>query len=196
MGYTTEFNGSLTLSRTATEQEKKYINTLSKTRRMKRDINKLMEIYKGQYGNPFAKSLTVEDIYGVDGEYFAFDDNNHGQLEDASIIDYNTPPGQKEYGLENWGENSNRITKGLCQPGLWCQWVITKDGNELEWNEAEKFYYYVEWLKYLINHFFEEWGIKLNGEISWEGEDSDDTGKIVVEDNIINIVSKNEYGNF
>lgn len=74
----------------------------------------------------------------------------------------------------------------MCQPGLWCHWIISEDGTKLKWNEAEKFYYYIEWLKYLINHFFEPWGIKLNGEIEWQGEDPDDFGKIIVTDNIVN----------
>ena len=54
MGYTTEFRGSLSLSRNLTEDEKKYINLISSTRRMKRDVNKLMELYDGKHGNPFA----------------------------------------------------------------------------------------------------------------------------------------------
>jgi hypothetical protein len=52
MGYSTDFYGALKLSRPATEKEKKYINTFSGTRRMKRDVNKLMELYKGQHGLP------------------------------------------------------------------------------------------------------------------------------------------------
>jgi len=51
------------------------------------------------------------------------------------------------------------------------------------WDGGEKFYNYVEWLKYLINHFFEKWGVKLNGEVYWKGEDGEDMGKIVVKDN-------------
>lgn len=78
MGYTTDFNGSFILSRPATEQEKSYINLISRTRRMKRDMNKLMEIYKGKHGNPFTKEQTPEAIYGNDGEYFAHDDNDFG----------------------------------------------------------------------------------------------------------------------
>lgn len=31
-------------------------------------------------------------------------------------------------------------------PGIWCQWIINSN-NKLEWNGAEKFYYYVEWLR-------------------------------------------------
>lgn len=175
MGYTTDFNGSLQLSRPLTVQEREYINLLSSTRRMKRDVNKLMELYKGEHGNPFATDKTPESIYGLDGEYFARRDGNCGQDTDSSIVDYNVCPGQKSF----MSENQNG------QPGLWCQWEITEDGTELRWDGGEKFYNYIEWLRYYIKHFFSKWGVLLNGEIYWEGEDSEDLGKIVVKDNVV-----------
>ena len=177
MGYSTDFNGSLKLSRQATVEERDYINLISDTRRMKRDVNKLMELYQGKYGNPFAIDNTPESIYGEFGEYFAMDGNDSGQGRDSSILDYNCAPGESSYG-------SPKTTK-IGQPGLWCQWVIEEDGYELEWNGAEKFYNYIEWLKYLIDSFFEPWGIKLNGEIEWQGEDMSDRGKIGVIDNVV-----------
>jgi len=173
MGYSTDFNGSLKLSRQATEEERDYINLISDTRRMKRDVNKLMELYQGKYGNPFAVDNTPESIYGEFGEYFVKD------TSDSSIIDHNCAPGESHYG-------SPKSTK-IGQPGLWCQWVIDEYGYELEWNGAEKFYNYIEWLKYLIDRFFEPWGIKLNGEIEWQGEDISDRGKIVVIENVVKI---------
>jgi hypothetical protein len=175
MGYTTDFFGSLKLSRPATQQETEYINKLSDTRRMKRDVEKLFELYDGKGGNPFAK--TREEIYGVDGEYFVGGVGSMGQGRDASIIDFNCPPGQPN----GWDFN------GTGQPGLWCNWVLTDDGEELEWNGSEKFYNYTEWLEYLIKHFFEPWGIELNGEIEWQGEDRYDIGKIIVEDNEVEV---------
>jgi hypothetical protein len=178
MGYSTDFNGSLKLSRQATPEERDYINLISDTRRMKRDVNKLMELYQGKYGNPFAIDNTPESIYGEFGEYFAMDGNDSGQGRDNSILDYNCAPGESSYG------RPNTSTK-IGQPGLWCQWVIEEDGYELEWNGAEKFYNYIEWLKYLIDRFFEPWGIKLNGEIEWQGEDMSDRGKIGVIDNVV-----------
>lgn len=177
MGYSTDFSGSLKLSRQATEQERDYINLISDTRRMKRDVNKLMVLYKGKYGNPFATDNTPESIYGEFGEYFAMGDNDSGQGRDSSILDYNCAPGESHYG-------SPKTTK-IGQPGLWCQWVIEEDGYDLEWNGAEKFYNYIEWLKYLIDRFFEPWGIKLNGEIEWQGEDMSDRGKIGVIENVV-----------
>jgi hypothetical protein len=83
----------------------------------------------------------------------------------ADVLDYNTPPDG--------------------QPGLWCQWTPTEDGGAIVWDEGEKFYYYVEWLEYLINTFLEPWGYKVNGEVEWSGEDAYDLGKIVVTNNIV-----------
>jgi len=194
MGYTTDFHGKLELSRTATEIEKQYINTFSGTRKMRRDVSKLMELYNGKHGYPHndsIDSLTPEQIYGNEGEYFAMDDGKSGQTNDTSIIDYNSAPGQN---FDDWKKLTQQIREGLCQPGLWCQWVLTEDGNFLEWDGGEKFYYYTEWLQYMIKHFFQPWGILLNGKIEWEGEESDDVGVIIVEDNKV-IVKESKISN-
>lgn len=187
MGYTTDFTGSFKLSRPTTEKEFHYITKFSDTRRMKRDVKKLMEMYNGKFGHP----TRPDNPYGNDGEFFVGGGGHAGQHHDDSIIDYNTPPGQLGFGSgvefsERWVENQDRVYKGLSQPSLWCQWTLT-DNETLEWDGGEKFYHYVEWLKYLINNFFEEWGIKLNGVVFWEGEDSNDKGKIVVENNKVRI---------
>jgi hypothetical protein len=50
MGYTTDFSGSLSLSRPATEVEKNYLDKFSDTRRMKRNVEKLHEMFKGEGG--------------------------------------------------------------------------------------------------------------------------------------------------
>ena len=190
MGYTTEFRGRLATSRELTEVEKNYINLISSTRRMKRDVNKLMKLYDGKHGNPFATENTPEAIYGVDGEYFVGEDER-----DDSVLGINTPPGQLAHGeSENyWVENLKRTNGGICQPGLWCQWIILpeeeadENADYLEWDGGEKFYNYIQWLCYLINHFFEKWGVELNGDIEWRGEEWEDNGTIHVEDNIVTI---------
>ena len=86
----------------------------------------------------------------------------------------------KEFLLKN-----NQPPKG--QPGLWCQWTVNDEGNALVWNEAEKFYEYIDWLKYLIAHFYKPWGYNLNGVITWEGEDRSDVGTIEVVDNVVKV---------
>ena len=167
MGYTTDFNGEFKFSRPLTVKEKKYLNTFSKTRRMCRDVNKIMELHKGKHGNPHPLDDTAEGIYGKQGEYFAKDDGNFGQNDDTTVLNHNGPGNM---------------------PGLWCQWEPDEDGKHLRWDNGEKFYNYVEWLKFLIEHFFNKWGVSINGECEWAGESSDDLGKIMVKDNIVTVL--------
>lgn len=103
--------------------------------------------------------------YGVEGEFYVDGGGMAGQDNEDNIIDYNTPP--------------------KTQPGLWCQWVPTEDGKYLEWDGGEKFYYYVEWLQYIIDKILKPRKYKLSGEVEWQGEDSSDFGKIVVKNNVI-----------
>lgn len=193
MGYSTDFFGSFKLSRPATAEEREYVNRIADTRRMQRDVNKLMELYKGEHGNPFAKDKTnADEVYGFKGEYFAKNDGEYGQSSDESIIDFNAASGEiawKDYNGD-WAkrdEMRKAINADIIkQPGLWCQWRLD-DETTLSWDGSEKFYNYIEWLQYLIVHFFEPWGIKVNGEVTWQGEDSNDMGKIIVTDNVIEI---------
>ena len=194
MGYCTDFTGRLSLSKPLSKTKMNYINLLSSTRRMKRDVNKLMELYGGKHGYPHRRSTDPVKIYGIDGEYFAKEDGDYGQDRDSSILDYNTPAGQLGYDKDvdftaRWNENQKRKAEGIGQPGLWCQWeIIEENGVQyLQWDGGEKFYNYVEWLKYLDKHFFKPWKITLNGEIQWQGEEIGDIGKIVAENGEIKV---------
>lgn len=69
----------------------------------------------------------------------------------------------------------------------YCQWISNEDGTALQWDGGEKFYGYINWLKWLIDEFFKPRGIILNGEVLWHGEDFKDIGKIIVKDNILEI---------
>ena len=69
----------------------------------------------------------------------------------------------------------------------YCHWVSDKYGYYLKWDGGEKFYGYIEWLKWLIKKFFAPKEIVLNGEVRWEGEEKGDIGKIIVKDNVITI---------
>jgi hypothetical protein len=195
MGYDTNFGGSFQLSRQATTVEEDFLDKLVETRRMKRDVNKLMEMFKGEYGYPFAEDKTdPNQVYGYMGEYFVGGGGSMGQDHDDSIIDYNSASGNigwQDY-KGDWAlkqEMEDQLNKdSLKQPGLWLQWELSSDGTELGWDGNEKFYHYIEWLQYLIQHFFEKWGIKLNGEVVWQGEESNDFGKIIITDNFVEIL--------
>ena len=177
MGYSTDFGGSLSLSSPVKPELKAFLDELAGTRRMQRDPQKLMEIYKGEHGWPFAIDKTnPEEVYGYKGEYFIGDTE-----EDGTIINDNLPSGMTAF-LE-WEKGGK-----LKQPSLHLQWVLNDAGDELEWDgHGNPFECYVEWLEYLIEHFFEPFGVKLNGEIVWHGDDPDDKGRIIVVSNSIHL---------
>lgn len=103
--------------------------------------------------------------YGVDGEFYVDGGGDFGQGREDNIVNYNKPPS--------------------TQPGLWCQWCPTEDRLHIEWNGAEKFYHYVEWIEYITDNFLIPRGYVLNGEVEWHGEDDDDQGIIVATNNEI-----------
>lgn len=159
MGYTTDFDGNLTIEPPLNADQVAYINQFSETRRVKRD-----ETITETLPDPLR--IAVGLPVGKDGGYYVggsgFRGSNHKQ---PGIVSYNQAP--------------------IEQPGLWCQWVVSDSGDSLEWDGGEKFYKYVSWLEYLIEHFFTPWGVKLNGQIRWQGESPDDRGVIHVRDSVV-----------
>jgi hypothetical protein len=125
MGYTTYFENHFEIEGKMTREFVEYINRFSNTRRMRRDNEKIKEIY------PNWSELCFDGELGVEGEYLAIHSNNFGQDKDDSILNYNT--------------------SASTQPGLWCQWIIVTNEDfgdqnskeftgRLEWNGVEKFY--------------------------------------------------------
>jgi hypothetical protein len=160
MGYTTDFEGNFKITPTLKPEHKQYLEKFSDTRRYKRDAIKTV-----LREDPIR--LQAELPVGKDGGYFVGEVAYRGQGRGVDLVDYNGPP--------------------AGQPSLWCQWVPDDDGTHLEWDGGEKFYDYVEWLEYLIEHFFGPWGYVLNGEVEWYGEDRSDVGKIIVIDNEVTV---------
>lgn len=105
----------------------------------------------------------VHEGFGVDGEFFVFGEGFMGQDKDNTVRDGNQEP--------------------ITQPGLWLKWEPTDDRKFLEWNGAEKFYYYEEWLVYLIYKILAPNGYVLNGTVTWDGEETGDVGEITIRDN-------------
>lgn len=168
MGYQTEFTGKFNFNEKITKDFMEYINRFAQTRRMERKNEEIKRIY------PKWKELCFNGELGKQGEYFAPDttDNFAGQNQDTSIIHYNNPP--------------------CTQPGLWCDWAIfpaeeIEDKNEfsayLAWDKMEKFYYYVDWLKYLIKNFIEPSNLSITGAVLAVGEEDGDATYIIVDNN-------------
>lgn len=137
-----------------------YLRAFSRTRRMKRDPEKakgLPDPVRQAAGLP----LGEEAAYFVGGTGYA------GQDRDGSVVDYNDPP--------------------AGQPGLWCKWVPNELGTGIVWDRGEKFYDYIAWLEYLLEHFLTPWGYVVNGRVAWKGEDRADTGVIIVTANAVEV---------
>lgn len=165
MGYTTDFDGSFSITPNIKPEHAAFINKFSQTRRMKRDA-----AVAEKMDDPVRKSVGLP--VGDEGAFFIGGKGHAGQDRDKSVVDGNSPP--------------------TGQPGLWCQWIV-EDG-ELRWDGGEKFYEYEKWLKYLVDNFFKPWGYTLNGTVEWFGEDRNDRGMLVLKDNKLSVkVAKITY---
>lgn len=160
VGYQTTFEGRAKLIGEIPDGMIDFVNVLSHTRRMKRNVNKK---------------------FGLEGEYYTHGGGSFGQDKEDNVIDNNKPP--------------------RTQPGLWCQWVIVPEtllitksivseeqqlitNYYIQWDGGEKFCDdYVEWMDYLISKVFHPYGVKLEGNIRWEGEDEGDVGEIYLFNN-------------
>lgn len=125
----------------------------------------------------FTKFTETRRMECDQGPYYVNRGGSFGQdSTDTGVISYNSPPSG--------------------QPGLWCQWIPTEDGQFIEWNGTEKFYNSVEWMQYLITHFFgdhpkaaEELPFLkshlLSGRIEAHGEEYGDRWVLIVENNTV-----------
>lgn len=133
--------------------------------KLNRKLKKKDQDFLTKFAETRRMARNVGPEFGVEGEFYVDGKGFAGQDSDETIVDYNRPP--------------------RTQPGLWCQWVPSEDGQFIQWDGSEKFYNYVEWLKYLIDKILAPRGYKLNGVVGWQGEDRGDIGKIEVVDNVV-----------
>jgi hypothetical protein len=161
MGYTTDFTGKFEFNTPLDKDTLEYLTKFSNTRRMKRKFPD--DVYVPSTDTSNETLMVPKSKYGIEGEFFVDGTGDFGQDHDASIVDYNKPPS--------------------TQPSLWCGWVPSEDGKYLQWNEVEKFYEYIDWLKYLIENFIAPKNYVLNGVVHWQGEEDADIGTIQVYDN-------------
>ena len=163
MGYTTDFEGDFEVTPPLNTEHAAYLTQFSGTRRMKREESRAKAL-----PDPHREAVGLP--VGAEGEFFVGGAGFAGQGNDLSVINHNRPPSS--------------------QPGLWCQWVpIEESGvySRFGWNGGEKFYNYIEWLEYLIKNLLEPWGYALNGEVTWQGEERDDIGKLIVTNNKVSV---------
>lgn len=161
MGYTTEFEGELRIQPTLSPAHRIYLERFAQTRRMKRDPWRAERL-----SDPIR--VAVDLPIGPEGAYFVGSVDDFSD-SDPSVVDDSTPHAPFTY-------------------SLYCQWTPSQDGTSLGWNGTEKFYEYVGWLEFLVEHFLGPWRYRLNGRIDWQGDDPDDRGSIFVRDSVVRAV--------
>ncbi len=158
--YHIRFRRHLKLSPIATPEQVLYIQNFAKTRRIKRDSAILMKRFNGEYG--------LNGNYGIEGEFYVGGEDAFSPDKDYSILDFDNP-------------SSNQFS-------LKCEWTVTDDGKKLVWTKNELFYEYLNWLNYMIDNFFIPWNIKLNGTLTYQGQqEKEDAGIITVKNNIVSL---------
>jgi hypothetical protein len=156
MGYSTDFTGAFEVTPPLKAEHREYLMAFKETRRMKRKASLTEKL-------PDPRRIAAGLKIGKEGEFFVGDSTDFGQNHTEDVVAYNDPPSS--------------------QPGLWCQWEPNEDGTAIYWDGGEKFYNYIEWIEYQVEKFFRPWGYTLNGAIEWQGEESSDMGRIVIENN-------------
>lgn len=166
MGYSTDFFGKFNLDKKLTDDQAEYLRLYSDTRHCTRrgSTSNLMD----RLNIPFGKD--GEFVAEIEDNYFSNSKKDRDSYR-TLVIDYNDPPGD-------------------C-PGLWCNWAPTKDNFGIEWNGAEKFYNYVEWLNFILENFLVPWGYNLTGYVRFQGEDQFDKGYIRIKNNFAYIDLEN-----
>jgi len=133
------------------------------------DLNKKLDSETHEFLKKLAETRrmkrNVGPEYGVEGEFYVEGKGFMGQDDEDNVVNSNCPPS--------------------TQPGLWLQWIPSEDGMHIEWDGGEKFYYYEEWLVYIIDKILKPRGYILNGAVDWRGEEMDDIGCLIVEDNVV-----------
>lgn len=184
MGYSTYFNGSWDVDPILAPDHLAYLNQFVAIRHVRRDPVKAELL-------PDPLRLAVGLPIGHEGAYYVGTANRYeSQNGDPSVINGNEPPGSISYhSTLDWQThtqlNAHGQVLGLTVPGLWCGWVPDEGGTSIAHDEGEKFYDYVEWIQYLLDHFLVPWGYALNGDVYWTGEESDDRGLIQIVNNVL-----------
>jgi len=77
------------------------------------------------------------------------------------------------------------IDSGKTGIDAYFQWVPADTFEHIVWDGEEKFYKYVEQLRWLCGDWLDQRGISANGTLHWAGEETDDTGTITVNANMV-----------
>lgn len=156
MGSAVDLHGRFEIKPPLDKDQVEYLKQFAASRRMKRDPKRTEDLE-----DPLRKAVGLP--LGIDCEYYVGQPDYMDSQE--TVTDYNVEPGD--------------------QPDVWCGWTAFDDGTHLVHDGSEKFGKFKEWLEYMIKHFFEPWGRKLNGSVLWSIQYGKYTGILSVVDNVI-----------
>ena len=177
MGYNTYFSGKLAFNKPLDKRLNDFLDSFFKTRHFVYSKNKILEVLN-THGISMSKVIPpgFTDC-GEHGEFLM--DNAFTHLTDRNgnlvtfedcfddLMDFNLTP--------------------KIIPSLWCDFEITDKGEKILFVDGKN-YGYVKWINFLIENFFFPAGYILNGEVEYQGENEDDKGKIVCENNKIDVI--------
>lgn len=185
MGYTSSFQGQFALNKCLKPEQKAYLLRFSEIRHEILDEEMLK-------GYPDLLREAVGLPIGTNGIYFTgmLDPENSG----VDPLGGYPPGGIEPFIKQDFHQASRQHyaqpaehRKPFWPPSYYCQWVPARHSKTIEWNQTEKFYGYISWLRFLMDHFLTPWGYELSGEVSYKGEQGEH-GRIIVADNEIRTV--------
>jgi hypothetical protein len=168
MGYYTDFDGKFEITPPLSEPHWAYLQQFARVRHMCWHADQVATL-----PDPIRKAVGLP--VGTDGVYLTDDL--------AYKASYTVLGASYDYTRHESIKDSNRPPGGV--PELWCHWIPTEDGTALQADQETPFYKYISWLHFLLLSFLMPWGYTLNGCVTWQGQDSDDRGVIVVERNSV-----------
>jgi len=151
-GYYTRFTGSFDISPAPDKKTRKLIHRLAKYPRIGYDTRCLAHLAG-------LNESEVEERWGFEGEFFF---PKHGVFR------------------RNWWKKAELNRPPGRQPDLLNYWEVNSSGHlEVISGECD-FYRYDEWLVYLRDFVFQPAGYSLSGCVSWQGENPDDVGRMIL----------------
>lgn len=176
MGYSTSFDGYFSLNAFLKPEHKAYLQRFSEIRHLVLDEDRLkaypdplreaVRLPIGKHGMYFTGLIEAEEI----GEDFLVDYAfSFGIIEAISSLEV------------------QRTNENVWAPSYYCQWLPTSNYRGIK-AEGDKFYGYIDWLRFIMDHFLIPWGYELSGTVSYRGEQGE-RGRIIVADNEISMVA-------
>lgn len=87
--------------------------------------------------------------------------------------------------------NENIIQKNV--PGYYCEWYMPDTGTLMHNDGTDYYQDYQNWLFFLLRNFIIPDHYILNGSVYWNGEDTEDLGILVIQNNCLYLQHWNGY---